>query len=601
MHSPAASVDMAEQVLRAQIAALFANNMRSVVADSLLAWGVCGFFYWRTGSLACFLWIALHALFTARNWRVRAYFTDPHAAQRSRYWGRLYARELLLQNIVWGLAPWLMASRGDLSMHMVVMLIVLGLASTGVPAVAHYWRAVVSFVVPMVSMLAAFLLTRGDATHIFMAACCLIHIAVTLLFAREQHNMLASALITRFEKEALAEQLEKQIAVVRRASEEKTRFLASASHDMRQPMHAIAMFGATLEQRLQQKNYSEAHYASQMMGAVRAMATSLDTMLDISRLDAGVIDTQHMPVDLQSLFVELHGNYLPNAQDKNLQLRFRATTLCIYSDPALLRRLLGNLIDNAIKYTVAGGVLVAARVRGNVVWLDVIDTGVGIAPDQQMRIFEEFYQVDNPGRDRSRGLGIGLSIVQRLAQLLDHPVSVHSHLGKGSRFRVQLPVLSASLAAASVQAQGSSAMPAPAQLPLPQRILLLDDESAICQAIEALLGLHGLQVTAVQTEQAAAQALACAAASHTPYQALICDLRLAEGADGLAAARRLQTQSATPLPLLIITGETAPEKLHHVRQSQVAVLYKPVCAEALLSALGRLQADQAVPHGQQNA
>ncbi|MCW5655540.1 hybrid sensor histidine kinase/response regulator [Hydrogenophaga sp.] len=571
-----------DRVLREQVVALYATSLSSTIADAVLAWGLCALFWWRLQDPMVFVWLGLHTVQVLRYPLIQAYFRDPQAASRSAFWARRQWRELLYYSITWGLAPWLFMPADDVPMTTLLMLIMLGLVSGGIPSVAPRWASVLAFVLPMMGGLISALLWRADATHLFLAACAAIYLGAMLHFARSQHVLLTASLRMRFEKEALAEELAQQVAVTQRASEEKTRFFAAASHDLRQPLHAIALFGAVLDKELQGQ---PAHvHAQRLMGAVQALGTSLDTMLDVSRLDAGVIEPDLQDVPLNAVLQALHLSFASRAEEHELQLRLRATPLWVRTDAHLLQRLLGNLIENAIKYTPAagGGVLVVARSRGAQVWIDVVDTGIGIAPEHAGRVFDEFYQVDNPGRDRTRGLGMGLSIVRRLAQLLGHPVTLHSHPGRGSRFRICLPHATprpASLVRAPSREEARA---------LPRRVLLVDDESDITDALAAFLGAWGVGSRAARDEGTAAMALSVARHNGDPFDAMLCDFRLADGADGLDAALRLRERFDPGMPLLLITGETAPERLQRVRDSGVPVLFKPVDPERLLQALAGL-------------
>ena len=206
--------------------------------------------------------------------------------------------------------------------------------------------------------------------------------------------------------------------------------------------------------------------------------------------------------------------------------------------------------------------------------------GGDVRADQLARVFDEFYQVDNPGRDRTRGLGMGLAIVRRLAALLEHPLRLRSRPGKGTRFRLELPAAEAPRLAAAPE----PVHPEPALMQrLPQHVLLIEDETDIAQATGALLGGWGIQLTAVDGEARAAEAL-----TRQRFDALICDFRLAEGADGLLVAQRLRERYAPRLPLLLVTGETAPDRLLRLRDAGVPVLYKPVDPAQLRRALGEL-------------
>jgi signal transduction histidine kinase/CheY-like chemotaxis protein len=584
--SAAPPVGIEERVHRAQVAALFRNLAPSTLADVAVAWSVAALYWWQLRDPGVLLWLGLHLVQTARYPFLGRWHRDPKADERSAHWARVHVREHAFYSLTWGLAPWCFLPAGNQPLTALLMLVILGICSAGVPAMATRWASVIAFTVPMVLGLGSALLWRGGGTlHLFLAGCCVVYLGATLLFARNLHRLLTKALRTRFEKEALAEQLAEQMAITRRASEEKTRFFAAASHDLRQPLHAIALFGAVIERELQGRP-ALAH-AQRLMGAVRALGTSLDTMLDVSRLDAGVIEPERRAVPLADVFTALLPLFATRAEEAGLQLRIRATPLWVQTDPQLLQRLLANLVENAIKYSPQGGVLVLARARGPQVWVEVIDTGMGIAPEHTGRVFDEFYQVDNPGRDRSRGLGMGLAIVRRLAALLGHPIALQSRVGRGSRFRLVLPAAEAPPASPLAAAAPLDTTDAP---PLPRRVLLIDDEADIAHATVALLGGWGVALTAVDTEARADEALARATRTGEPFEALICDFRLADGADGLLAAQRLRARHAPALPLLLITGETAPERLQRVRDAGVPVLYKPVDPVALRRALGALVA-----------
>jgi CheY-like chemotaxis protein len=305
-------------------------------------------------------------------------------------------------------------------------------------------------------------------------------------------------------------------------------------------------------------------------------------MLDSSRLDAGVVSTDMRPVELNAVLRELNHVFSAPAEDKGLQLRLRASGLWVQSDAQLLLRLLSNLVDNAIKYTPTGGVIVSARDRGDEVWLDVVDTGIGIASEHSGLVFEEFYQVNNPGRDRAQGLGIGLSVVKRLLRLLGHELQVVSRPDRGTRFRL---VLRAAPSPVPLEHKSPDTVAAVEEDALPRRVLVLDDEGDIRVAVAALLGVHGISVVCVSNAGQAEQAIQSATCTAEPFDVFVCDYRLAQGDDGLRLARHITERTELAMRVLLLTGETAAERLRSVQASGIQVLFKPVPASDLLRAL----------------
>ncbi|MFD1712587.1 hybrid sensor histidine kinase/response regulator [Ottowia flava] len=583
-------LSLPERVRREQLLALFRNRVGvNLVAllITLLFWVAC---WMRLRNPWIPVWgVALHATQLLPMPWYRRFFLASERGQIDPTWVVGLHGILMASALVWSAAPWLMMPANDLTMTTVVVILMIGIISGSVASLASVARVMFTFTVPATAALCLALLRRPDALHALLALAVLAYVGVTLRFALRQHHLVADALAMRFEKEALAERLGEQIAATERASQEKTRFLATASHDLRQPLHAIALFGAALEHQLRQRERAEQQLAVELMRGVNALSASLDTMLDISRLDAGVVVPAIQACVLNDTLLAVSAIFGGAADAKGLQLRVRATKLVVRSDPQLLLRLLSNLVDNAIKYTQRGGVVVVARERADRVWLDVWDTGEGIAGEHVEQIFDEFFQVDNPGRDRGRGLGIGLSIVKRLSRLLHASVSLRTRLGVGSRFRIELAH------AGSVQAHVVTLEAArEAQLgecPRPRRVLVLDDEDSIRSALLELLRGHGMLANAASSESAADRVLADARAAGQPFEVLVCDLRLANGANGLAIGKALQQRHGPGLALLIVTGETAPDALRQVRASGVTVLYKPVQAQRLLATISAVQAE----------
>ncbi|CAA2102049.1 ATP-binding response regulator [Variovorax paradoxus] len=571
------------RVLREHVAAVYAAYDTSVFVHFGLAAALGVVMYLHVPRTWILAWMAAHlalglVLLLMPRWHDGVPLAD------TPLWARRHSRTAATIGMATATAPLLFISSDDLPVTSVVTVVIIGSCARAMQLLWPLKPALYGYTLPMMLSLIAALAWQRDTMHFFLAVFSLAYLVFTLRVGNQQHRLLTESLALRFENEALAAQLGAQIAVAERASAEKTRFLATASHDLRQPLHAIALFGAALENEL--RTHHDGRNAQGLMRAVNALGASLDTMLDVSRLDAGVVVPAVAPVSLDALFRSINQLFAAQAEQRELQLRVRASGLWVRSDAQLLSRMLSNLVDNALKYTARGGVAVRARARGDTVWIEVHDTGIGIAPEQQERVFEEYYQVHNPGRDRAQGLGIGLSIVQRLSRLLDHPVQVHSRLGGGTRFRLCLPA--AAPAEAAALPPSASATPGTS----PGRILLVEDAADIREAMAGLFRLHGMAVDGVADEAAAVELLGRPDAQEHPFSLLLCDYRLANGDNGLDVGLRLQRRFGLQAPLMLVTGETAPERLRHVRASGVPVLFKPVSAPALLRALA-----QVLPNG----
>ena len=599
---PTADPVLRLRVLREHVASVYASHTVAICAHFGFALAIVLFahsliepalFVWVVPWFATLAAVDAYALF-ARRWT-----PDVPLADTPR-WARKYTVIVTLVSMTNVPAVFLLMVVDNPVVTSVATVVIMGSWTRAVQARWPIKAAVFGYGLPMMSGTIVALAWRGGELHWLLATFCTIHLALTLRSGIQQNRRLTESLMLRFENEQLAERLKQQIDATRRASEEKTRFLAAASHDLRQPMHAIALLGAVTEQALD--GPAEKKTAEQLMRAVDALGASLDAMLDVSRLDAGVMSVETKPFALDVILLALERTFSPQAAQKGLALRVRTSGLWVCSDAHLLHRMLSNLVDNALKYTRRGGVIVRARAVGDTVRVDVRDTGIGIAPDQLGRIFEEFYQIGQPGRSEVRGMGLGLSIVQRLSQLLRHPVLVESRPDRGTRFRVIVqkaePVASEDTDLLTETIDPSVHHHAAAARRLSGRILLVEDEAEIRAAMIELLHAHAIDAVAVAGEREALEVLAQAEADSRPFSMLLCDFRLADGEDGLAVGLRLRARLGAAVPLLLITGETAPERLQRARAAAVPTLFKPVSASSLLRGIAELApADEPAAEG----
>lgn len=375
----------------------------------------------------------------------------------------------------------------------------------------------------------------------------------------------------------LAQQLEKVQAArieAERASLAKSSFFAAASHDLRQPLHSLGFFAAALNQHAASEEARD--LVARIGDSIVALESLFNELLDLSKLDAGAISVHRRNISLQELFDRLSGQCHAQAVEQELRMRFVPTKLLAHTDPILLERILLNLVSNALRYTARGGVTIGARRRGDQVCVEVWDSGIGIPEDRHAQIFDEFYQVGNPGRDRRRGLGLGLAIVRRLTVLLDHKLTLTSALGQGTRFGLWLP-----RAEGAAEPLSSAAEHHLADTLAGKRVLLVDDDPDIRVATATLLGQWGLTV---RTAASIPEVDAVLRAGFVPELAIV-DLRLEELDDGIDLIERLRLRLGATLPALLFSGDTGAAEIARVRASGVPLLTKPVSPARLKSVL----------------
>ncbi len=362
-----------------------------------------------------------------------------------------------------------------------------------------------------------------------------------------------------------------------RANQAKSRFFAAASHDLRQPLHALSLFVAALKMRNQPPEAQT--LIDNIAASTAAMELLFNALLDISRLDAGAIEAHPVHFPLQKMLLDLNHQFSAVAAEKQLHLRFRPCGATLYSDPLLIERILANLIANAIRYTDDGGILIGCRRRGRMVRISVVDTGRGIPPEQQESVFHEFVQLHNPARDRSKGLGLGLAIVSRLGRLLGHRVELRSRPGHGSTFSLDVPCGDARLI------QPPAAAGVPGQIPADALVLLVDDESAILRGMAELFDNWNIDLV---TAHSAAEAVQWLDSIGRVPDVIVSDYRLPDDTDGIEVIARLRQKFGRDIPAILVTGDTAPDTILRIGRAGFPLLHKPLRPAKLRALLTHL-------------
>jgi len=376
------------------------------------------------------------------------------------------------------------------------------------------------------------------------------------------------------ERAIASKQLIAQREAAEAASLAKSRFLAAASHDLRQPMHAINLYLGTLA------SLDLPDQARTLVAKTRQCAQTMDVMfralLDISRLDASAVRPEICDFPIGLVLDQIRCQFEPEARAKGLELRIAPCSQWVRSDPSMVERILRNFVANAVRYTERGKILVGCRRRGALLRLAVYDTGPGIPADKQRAVFEEFYQVGNAERDNTQGLGLGLAIVERLARLLQLPITLVSPPNGGTMFAVDLPSVRPTQADARPPARDARNDLAGVF------VTVIDDEEPILDATRSLLERWGCKVV---TATSGSEAIAKLTPGQRAPDALICDYRLRRNENGVHAVNALRIEFNESIPALLITGDTAPERLREIEASEFAVLHKPLEEDALQEAL----------------
>ena len=501
-------------------------------------------------------------------------------------WRRAWNLVALASSAGWGLAVWLFYGLGSSFHLLALILIVYSYMLAGVQLLATQPLVYLGFIsLGMLPTIARVAIDRLDDYHYQLAGIMSLLFLLTVGMALVYRRAFESTIRLKVQTEHLARQLRLEKAEAdeaRRAAEvanrAKTQFFAAASHDLRQPLHALGLFAEALRQR----NHDEpvAQLVNSINSSVDALEGLFSELLDITRIDTGGVEARPQHMHVGELFGRLRLNFEPVAFEKGLALRFRGTVHHAFADPVLVDRILRNLVSNAIRYTTDGTVLVSCRRRGDRLLLQVWDTGAGIRPAEQSRIFDEFYQVPDDAvlaPHQRKGLGLGLAIVKRLAALMKAPLSLRSEPGRGSVFTLELPVGKVQRPAAPKPGEKG-----PLGLTLDRRLMLVvEDEPAVRAGLEVLLKSWGASVLCFETAAACEAWTAELAADAPRPDLLLVDYRLENGRTGIEAIEVLRRRFGAEVPAIMVTGSTMSGHEAEAQRHDFHILIKPVVPNKL--------------------
>lgn len=385
--------------------------------------------------------------------------------------------------------------------------------------------------------------------------------------------------------DAAMQGIERQLAAAKieaeRANQAKGQFLASASHDLRQPVQSLMFFHSALAIKL--KGQPASLLLDNMQGALDALLFLLDGLLEISKLHAGLVEARPAAFPIGDLLSRLAAEYRPQAKQSGLKFRVVPSKRWVMSDSVLLERMLRHLLDNAFKFTTSGGVLIGCRYHEDKVRIEIVDTGSGIPPQRHEDVFQEFVQLENPERDRRKGLGLGLAVVRDLAALLGHEISLRSQPGRGTMLSVSVPVTKPKAAA------GRRRRTVRRMAPSRRLALVVDDELPILAGLRGMLEGMGWDVLVADSGE---QALHQVSAARAP-DVIVADYGLRGGETGIAVIRDIDGKCGVHVPALVVTGETNAERVRECRRNGLRLLHKPVTPQVLQQALADMVSDVA--------
>lgn len=364
------------------------------------------------------------------------------------------------------------------------------------------------------------------------------------------------------------------------ASQHKSRFLAAASHDLRQPMHALGLFVAQLRSHITSSDGSR--LVNHIDDAMTGLNELFNALLDITKLDAGAVTPTIGEFPIAELLGRIGSTFVPVAQEKGLSYRSVPSSAWVRSDRVLLERIVLNLVSNAVRYTVAGGIVVGCRHHDDHAHIEVWDSGPGIPPEQQRKIFEEFYRLPDVAKANQAGLGLGLAIVHRFCTLLDHPIRLTSTLGKGSRFSVTVPKVAARPRA---QATAHPRHQATIDVAKDKLVVVIDDDAQALEGMAGLLRNWSCHVIAAASPEAVLTAVSHIGAGARP-DLVITDYHLGNGQSGITAIAKLRKAYGL-IPAFLMTADSAPERRREVQESGFHLLRKPVQPMTLRAMVSR--------------
>ncbi|HEX4855484.1 MAG TPA: hybrid sensor histidine kinase/response regulator [Limnobacter sp.] len=510
------------------------------------------------------IWLASVYLLTAGRFAFRKRFLKQGVRFNASEWLKPAIFLVAASGSLWGIAGIVFFSN-DPAILLALSIFLAAMVSGSVSSHACYTPAYIAFALPATLPFITRCFLEGDSFHAVLGSVALVFVLVNIYYGRNLQRMVIQSLKLRFQNDELLAELTLQKQVAEEASHAKTRFLATISHDLRQPVQAIELLVDALREDL--AGHPSHYMLEHIQEAGTGLRNLLNTMLDSSKINAAAITPRPRHFPLAPLLARICRESSVLAQQKGLALRLVNTRAWAYADPDLLELIIRNYVENAIKYTRKGKVLVGCRHRGKQLRIEVHDTGIGIPTHAQGTIFQEFYRLDDPERDRAKGLGLGLYIAQSLARLMNCAIGVKSTPGEGSLFHVSVPEGERG----TYSENPSSANIDPSTL-VGKTVLLIEDDDMVRASVTEMLNRWQCRTISAEDVDSALRRVA---ALGTRPDAIVADYRLRNKRNGMDAVQTLQKRLGK-IPAVILTGDTTPVRIQEVQKSGCAILHKPL-------------------------
>lgn len=570
-----------EQSIYAEQIKLLYTNMRVVFAGNCIAIVVLIIFFWDlVNKLYISTWVAVMALMLLiRYFDSRKFSSISDANEfQPEFWERHIIIGTMSSGVMWSIFFILLFTPSLPEYVLFVLCAYASMVSGANAALSARVRVFLAYLLPSSLPISFVVMFAGGPLYFIMGFGILAYTVANIVVSINFNKIIVHAIHLRFENLNLIEELQKEKLAAEKAVMAKDKFLVSASHDLRQPLHAQGLYLDAIEDNVREAGKDQ---LNSIRKTNEALSSLFNSLLDVSRLNSGIVEATKEPLNLKDILMPIVEEFKGHAERANLKLEVTCPKdIIVVIDQMLIKRVIRNLLSNAFRYTNKGKVAIKCSLtkKKDEVILSVIDTGIGMPENELENIFHEYHQLDNPERDREKGLGLGLAIVKKMCELMETPIECKSKVGTGSYFCMTIPI-------SNIKIIKTIETIAPQSLS-GKHILVIDDERGILEGMIKLLENWGCQVTVAESKNEALDKLRDNKKTN-PLDLIIADYRLRNNKTGAEAITCIQEFLKRKISAIIITGDTSEQLLQEATQQGFYLLHKPVAPARLRSVINK--------------